>query len=42
MPKRENPVPGRTIGEHGVIGDLDTVALVETPKPAKSGAAPGK
>ncbi|SFW34056.1 glycoside hydrolase family 15 protein [Luteibacter sp. UNCMF366Tsu5.1] len=28
MPQRENPVPGRTIGEHGVIGNLDTVALI--------------
>lgn len=23
-----NPVPGRTIGEHGIIGNLDTAALV--------------
>lgn len=30
MPHRENPVPGRSIGEHGVIGDQDTIALVAT------------
>jgi hypothetical protein len=23
-----NPVPGRTIGEHGIIGNLETAALV--------------
>ncbi|HEY4291609.1 trehalase-like domain-containing protein [Luteibacter sp.] len=28
MPHRENPVPGRGIGEHGVIGNQDTIALV--------------
>ena len=28
MPHRANPVPGRTIGEHGVIGNLDTTAMV--------------
>jgi GH15 family glucan-1,4-alpha-glucosidase len=26
--KLANPVPGRTIGDHGVIGNLDTAALV--------------
>jgi GH15 family glucan-1,4-alpha-glucosidase len=26
----ENPVPGRTIGEHGIVGNLDTAALVAT------------
>ncbi|MEJ7687677.1 MAG: glycoside hydrolase family 15 protein [Luteimonas sp.] len=30
MAEKSNPVPGRTIGEHGVIGDLDTAALVAT------------
>ncbi|WP_448096980.1 glycoside hydrolase family 15 protein [Luteibacter yeojuensis] len=28
MPHRPNPRPGRTIGDHGVIGNLDTAALV--------------
>jgi len=28
VPNRANPRPGRTIGEHGVIGNLDTAALV--------------
>jgi hypothetical protein len=28
--QRENPVPGRTIGEHGIVGNLDTAALVAT------------
>ncbi|PTR22767.1 GH15 family glucan-1,4-alpha-glucosidase [Luteibacter sp. OK325] len=28
MSQRENPVPGRTIGEHGIVGNLDTAALV--------------
>lgn len=26
--KRENPMPGRQIGEHGIVGNLDTAALV--------------
>ena len=30
MSQRENPVPGRTIGEHGIVGNLDTAALVAT------------
>ncbi len=30
MNKRSNPMPGRTIGEHGIIGNLDTAALVAT------------
>jgi GH15 family glucan-1,4-alpha-glucosidase len=28
--QHENPVPGRTIGEHGIVGNLDTAALVAT------------
>ncbi|WP_205287581.1 glycoside hydrolase family 15 protein [Luteibacter jiangsuensis] len=28
MPHLENPVPGRRIGDHGVIGNQDTIALV--------------
>ncbi|WP_218143129.1 glycoside hydrolase family 15 protein [Luteibacter sp. UNC138MFCol5.1] len=28
MPHRANPMPGRTIGDHGIIGNLDTTALV--------------
>jgi GH15 family glucan-1,4-alpha-glucosidase len=28
VPHRDNPVPGRSIGEHGVIGNQDTIALV--------------
>lgn len=30
MPELANPMPGRTIGEHGIIGNLDTAALVAT------------
>ncbi|KAF1008502.1 MAG: Trehalase [Luteibacter sp.] len=30
MPNRENPMPGRRIGEHGIVGNLDTAALVAT------------
>ncbi|MGF6493444.1 GH15 family glucan-1,4-alpha-glucosidase [Luteibacter sp. 621] len=30
VPNLANPVPGRTIGEHGIVGDLDTAALVAT------------
>ncbi len=30
MAENLNPVPGRSIGEHGVIGNLDTAALVAT------------
>ncbi len=30
MASRPNPVPGRTIGEHGIIGNLDTAALIAT------------
>lgn len=28
MDQRANPMPGRTIGEHGIVGNLDTTALV--------------
>jgi GH15 family glucan-1,4-alpha-glucosidase len=28
--QRENPMPGRTIGEHGIIGNMDAAALVAT------------
>ena len=31
--ERPNPVPGRRIGEHGVIGDLQTCALVASDGP---------
>lgn len=30
MPELANPMPGRTIGEHGIVGNLDTAALVAT------------
>lgn len=30
MAEKLNPIPGRSIGEHGVIGNLDTAALVAT------------
>jgi GH15 family glucan-1,4-alpha-glucosidase len=30
VPDHANPVPGRTIGEHGVVGDMGTLALVAT------------
>ena len=30
MANRENPMPGRRIGEHGIVGNLDTAALVAT------------
>ncbi|MEX1826532.1 glycoside hydrolase family 15 protein [Luteibacter sp. CQ10] len=28
MPRRDNPMPGRTIGDHGIVGNMDTAALV--------------
>jgi GH15 family glucan-1,4-alpha-glucosidase len=33
MARKLNPMPGRSIGEHGVIGNLDTAALVATDGP---------
>jgi GH15 family glucan-1,4-alpha-glucosidase len=30
MAEKLNPMPGRSIGEHGVIGNLDTAALIAT------------
>lgn len=30
MANRENPMSGRRIGEHGIVGNLDTAALVAT------------